>query len=141
MMIPVESLPHLNALLNGSAAIFLVAGYYFIKKENKKAHKACMISALTASTLFLVSYLTYHYNVGSVKFQGTGMIRPVYFSILISHTVLAVVVAPMILVTLYRAIGERFDDHRRLARKTWPIWIYVSITGIVVYLMVHRLYQ
>lgn len=132
-------LPLLNALLNMTSSIFLVIGYYFIRNKRKLMHKRMMIAALTTSALFLTSYLIYHYHVGSVRFQGTGTIRIVYFTILFTHTVLAVLVPPLALITLSRALRERFDSHRRIARWTLPIWFYVSISGVAVYVMLYRL--
>lgn len=112
-------------------------GYISIRRRDVTAHKACMIAAFGVSTLFLISYVTYHVHVGSVRFTGTGWIRPVYFTILISHIVLAAAVLPLALVTLYRAARGRFEAHRRIARWTLPIWLYVSVTGVVVYLMLY----
>lgn len=135
----VRDLPTLNALLNTTSAVLLVAGYRFIRQGRRDAHKKAMTAALAVSALFLASYLVYHAQVGSVKFQKTGWIRPVYFSILISHTILAACVAPMALVTVWRAWKGRFDKHRRLARITLPLWLYVSVTGVIVYLMLYHL--
>jgi len=135
----VRDLPTLNALLNTTSAVLLVAGYRFIRQGRRGAHKKAMAAALAVSALFLASYLVYHAQVGSVKFQKTGWIRPVYFSILISHTILAACVAPMALVTVWRAWKGRFDRHRRLARITLPLWLYVSVTGVIVYLMLYHL--
>lgn len=135
----VRDLPALNALLNMTAAMLLIAGYRFIRQGRRDAHRAAMTAALAVSALFLTSYLIYHAQVGSVKFQKTGWIRPVYFTILISHTILAACVAPMALVTVWRAWKGRFDKHRRLARITLPLWLYVSVTGVVVYVMLYRL--
>jgi uncharacterized membrane protein YozB (DUF420 family) len=135
----VRDLPTLNALLNTTSAVLLVAGYRFIRQGRRDAHKKAMTAALAVSALFLASYLVYHAQVGSVKFQKTGWIRPVYFSILISHTILAACVAPMALVTVWRAWKGRFDRHRRLARITLPLWLYVSVTGVIVYLMLYHL--
>ena len=132
-------LPHLNALLNATSSIFLGFGYYFIRTKRKLMHKRMMIAALITSALFLISYLIYHYEVGSVRFQGTGTIRVVYFSILLTHTVLAMAVPPLAIVTLVRALRERFDTHKRIARWTLPIWFYVSITGVAVYVMLYRM--
>ena len=133
------SLPVLNAALNSFSAVFLLAGFLFIKWRNQSAHRVCMLSAFVCSMLFLISYLIYHYQVGSVPFRGQGWIRPVYFSILLTHTVLATAVVPLALITLSRALRQRFDAHRRLARWTFPIWLYVSVTGVVVYWMLYRL--
>ena len=135
-----SDLPMLNAVLNSTSAILLTAGYFFIRKGDRRAHRNCMISALLTSTIFLISYLTYHYNHGSTKFQGEGAIRGVYYLILLTHTVLAAVIVPMVLVTLSRALKERFDRHRLIARWTLPLWMYVSVTGVIVYLMLYQLY-
>ena len=136
-MISIAQLPTLNAALNTLSAVFLCAGYCFIRGKNRDAHRRCMVAALACSTLFLISYLIYHFEVGSVGFKGQGWIRPVYFSILITHTVLAAAIVPLVLVTLIRALRERFDAHRRIARWTFPIWLYVSVTGVVIYLMLY----
>ena len=136
-MISIAQLPTLNAALNSLSAVFLCAGYFFIRSKNRDAHRRCMVAALACSTLFLISYLVYHFQVGSVGFKGQGWIRPVYFSILITHTLLAAAIVPLVLVTLIRALRERFDAHRRIARWTFPIWLYVSITGVVIYLMLY----
>jgi uncharacterized membrane protein YozB (DUF420 family) len=136
----VSDLPALNASLNGVAALFLLAGYVLIKRRQIPAHRACMLSALLVSALFLVSYVIYHANAGSKPFPGTGSIRALYFSILITHVVLAAAILPMAIVTLSRALRERFDLHVRIARWTLPIWLYVSVTGVVIYVMLYRLY-
>lgn len=135
--------PHaaLNATLNGTSAILLAAGYAAIRAGKREAHKRFMISAFVVSCAFLVSYLVYHYRVGHVAFAGQGWIRPVYFALLISHTVLAVVIVPLILITLRRAWLERFDKHRVIAKWTLPLWFYVSITGVIVYVMLYQLYR
>ncbi|RIK71834.1 DUF420 domain-containing protein [candidate division KSB1 bacterium] len=136
----VSDLPHLNAALNSASAIFLLLGYLFIRRKRIKQHKVCMLTAVTVSILFFISYLIYHYNVGSRPFQGQGWIRPVYFAILLSHTVLAVVNVPIVIVTLIRAFQEKFDQHARLAsRFTFPLWLYVSVTGVIVYVMLYHL--
>jgi uncharacterized membrane protein YozB (DUF420 family) len=132
-------LPHLNALLNTTSSVLLALGYYFIRRKRKLLHKRMMVAALITSTLFLISYLLYHYNVGSVRFQGVGTIRTVYFAVLISHTILAVAVPPLAVITLIRALRERFDKHKRIARWTLPIWFYVSLTGVIVYVMLYRM--
>jgi uncharacterized membrane protein YozB (DUF420 family) len=129
-----------NAILNGTSGILLVCGYSAIRARKIAVHKFFMVSAFFVSTAFLISYLIYHYRVGHVAFQGQGWIRPVYFAILISHTILAGVIVPLILVTLRRAWLERFDKHRRIARWTLPLWLYVSVTGVIVYLMVYQIY-
>jgi putative membrane protein len=133
-------LPHLNALLNSTSAVLLLSGYTFIKLGRVKAHRTCQVSAFVTSTVFLVSYLTYHYFHGTTRFAGQGIARPVYFTILFTHTVLAIVVVPLVLITLYRAARGDFVKHRRVARWTFPIWLYVSVTGVVVYLMLYRIY-
>ena len=138
-MISVTDLPALNAGLNLTAAILIGLGFYFIKKKNIRAHKMCMVAALAVSALFLTSYLVYHYNVGSVRFAKQGWIRSVYFPLLISHTVLAAVVLPMVLRTAFLAFKGRFANHVRIARWTFPVWLYVSITGVIVYWMLYRL--
>jgi putative membrane protein len=131
----------LNASLNGVSAILLAGGYAAIRSGKIAVHKAFMISAFAVSSVFLGSYLLYHYRVGHVAFQGQGWIRPVYFTLLLTHTVLAVVIVPMILVTLRRAWLKRFDRHRIIARWTLPLWFYVSVTGVIVYLMVYQIYS
>jgi putative membrane protein len=131
----------LNASLNGTSAILLAAGYTAIRSGKIAVHKAFMISAFAVSSVFLASYLLYHYRVGHVAFQGQGWIRPVYFVLLTTHTVLAVVIVPMILVTLRRAWLKQFDRHRIIARWTLPLWFYVSVTGVIVYLMVYQFYE
>ena len=138
-MISASELPTVNAALNSLSGAFLTLGFIFIKSKNIKAHKACMLSAFASSSLFLISYLVYHYQVGSVPFKGQGAIRTLYFSILVTHTILAIVVVPLALITLFRALKENFPAHRRIARWTFPIWLYVSITGVLVYVMLYRL--
>ena len=130
-------LPALNALLNSLSATLLVAGYVMIRGRRPDVHRACMLAAFSTSTAFMVSYLVYHANVGSVPFTGQGVIRTVYFAVLISHIVLAALVPPMALVTLVHGLRSRFDRHRRLARWTLPIWLYVSVTGVIVYVMLY----
>jgi putative membrane protein len=129
-----------NAILNGTSGALLTAGYAAIRSGKIAIHKALMVSAFCVSTVFLISYLIYHYRVGHVSFQGQGWIRPVYFTILISHTILAAVIVPMILVTLRRAWMQRFDKHKLIARWTLPLWIYVSVTGVVVYILLYQTY-
>ena len=136
----ISFLPHLNACLNASSAVLLFAGYSFIRKGNVAAHRACQISALIVSSLFLVSYLTYHYYHGTTRFLGTGLARPIYFTVLTSHTILAIVIVPLIAVTFYRALKLDFVRHRKIARITLPLWFYVSITGVIVYLMLYQIY-
>lgn len=130
----------LNATLNGTSAILLAAGYLAIRSGRRALHKKLMLSAFFVSCAFLVSYLVYHYRVGHVAFQGHGWIRPVYFALLLSHTLLAIVIVPLILITLRRAWLERFDKHRLIARWTLPLWFYVSVTGVLVYFIVYQIY-
>ena len=138
-MIGITELPALNAILNGTSAVFLVLGFLFICEKRVTAHHACMVAAVIVSALFLVSYLTYHAQVGSKHFAGQGWSRPIYFTILTTHTVLAMVVALFLApVTLSRALRQRFDRHRAIARWTLPIWLYVSVTGIVIYFMLYH---
>jgi putative membrane protein len=133
-------LPHLNALLNSTSAVLLFSGYRFIRLGRIKAHRNCQIAAVISSTVFLASYLTYHYFHGTSRFMGQGIVRPLYFSILISHTILAVVIVPLVFVTLWRAARADFPRHRRIARWTLPLWLYVSVTGVIVYLMLYQIY-
>jgi uncharacterized membrane protein YozB (DUF420 family) len=130
----------LNASLNGISAVLLAGGYLAIRRGKREVHKRFMISAFVVSCAFLISYLVYHYRVGHVPFAGRGWIRPVYFTLLISHTILAVVIVPLILVTLRRAWTERFDKHRAIARWTLPLWFYVSVTGVIVYVLLYQVY-
>ena len=137
--------PHLNALLNASSGVFLICGFVFILRKSVREHRFCMLSASTISALFLISYLTHHalrtyyFGLGPTRFTGTGLARPIYFTILTSHTILAAVIGPFVIATLYRALKGRFDEHKRLARLVYPIWLYVSITGVIVYLMLYRM--
>ena len=130
----------LNATLNGMSAILLAGGYAAIRAGKRNVHKYFMVSAFGVSTVFLASYLVYHYRVGHVVFLGQGWIRPVYFALLLSHTVLAIAIVPLILVTLRRAWLEKFDKHRVIARWTLPLWFYVCVTGVIVYLMLYQIY-
>jgi len=138
-VLTLRDLPALNAGLNATSAALLTLGWFFIRNGRREAHKRAMLAALFCSSVFLVSYLVYHAQVGSVRFRGQGPVRTVYFAILISHTILAVTVVPLALVTLVRALQARFDRHRRIARITLPIWGYVSVTGVIVYWMLYRL--
>jgi uncharacterized membrane protein YozB (DUF420 family) len=133
--------PTINAFLNGTSAVLLFVGHGFIKRNNMRAHKRFMISALVTSSLFLICYLYYHAHVGSVRFQGQGWYRPLYFTILLTHTVLAAAVVPLVIITLTRALRERYDRHRAVARWTYPIWMYVSVTGVVIYLMLYHIFK
>ncbi len=132
--------PALNASLNGASAVLIATGRAFIRRKQVLAHRICMIAAVVSSSLFLVSYLYYHAHVGNVHFRGQGAVRPVYFGILITHTILAAVVVPLVIVTLVRALRGSFERHRAVARWTYPVWMYVSLTGAVIYLMLYRLY-
>jgi uncharacterized membrane protein YozB (DUF420 family) len=136
----ISYLPHLNAFLNGTSAVLLFSGYSFIRKGNIAAHRTCQISALIVSLLFLCSYLTYHFHHGTTRFAGQGFVRPLYFIILTSHTILAVVIVPLVAVTFVRALRADFVKHRRIARVTFPLWLYVSVTGVIVYLMLYQIY-
>jgi len=135
----ISDLPAVNATLNALSSIWLASGYLFIRQKKISAHRFCMLGALITSALFLISYLTYHYNAGSKPFTGQGAIRTVYFTILLTHTVLAVVIVPMALITLSRALKERFDQHKRIARWTLPMWFYVSVTGVIIYFMLYQM--
>jgi len=130
----------LNATLNGTSAVLLAAGYAAIRSGKIALHKKFMLSAFFVSCVFLVSYLVYHYRVGHVAFQGQGWIRPLYFALLLSHTLLAIAIVPLILITIRRAWLERFDKHRLIARWTLPLWFYVCVTGVIVYFMVYQIY-
>lgn len=133
-------LPHFNAFLNASSFVLLISGYVFIRRKNVHAHRNCQIAALSVSVLFLISYLTYHYHHGSTRFTGQGIARPIYFTILLTHTVLAAVIVPFVIVTVRRAKRGDFLRHKRIARWTLPMWLYVSVTGVLVYLMLYHLY-
>ena len=135
----VADLPALNATLNATSAVLLTIGYVLIRRGHIRRHRAMMISACVVSTLFLISYVVYHANVGSKPFPGRGPIRIVYFTILLTHVVLAAAIVPLALVTLLRGLGSRFDAHVRIARWTFPIWLYVSVTGVIVYLMLYQM--
>lgn len=136
----VSDLPTLNAILNSTSALFLIVGYYFIRQRRIYAHRVCMVSAFIASTLFLTSYLIYHFHHPTTPFTGQGWIRPVYFFILFTHIVLAVVILPLIFMTFARALRDRRSAHVRIARWTLPLWLYVSVTGVIVYLLLYQIY-
>jgi len=138
-MVPLSALPAVNATLNGLSALLLLSGYFFIRKRNVAAHRFCMVSALGVSALFLACYLYYHYHHGSTPFPGQGWVRGLYFGILISHIILAAAILPLALVTVARAWREDFSRHVRIARWTLPIWLYVSVTGVVIYWMLYRM--
>ena len=138
-----SDLPAVNATLNGLAAVFLGFGYYFIRRKNQRAHRNCMLAAFASSALFLACYLTYHgylayyLHRGPTRFVNPAWFRPIYLGILLTHTALAVVILPLVLMTLSRALKQRFDRHRQLARWTWPLWMYVSITGVLIYYLLY----
>ena len=138
--------PHLNAALNATSGLCLLVGLYFILTKQVARHRAAMLTACSVSALFLVSYVAHHalrtyvYGIGPTKFTGEGIARPIYFTILTSHTILAAVVAPFIIATLWRALKGRFDDHKKLARLVYPVWLYVSATGVIVYVMLYQIY-
>jgi uncharacterized membrane protein YozB (DUF420 family) len=136
----ISYLPHLNAILNATCALLLFSGYSFIRAGRVAAHRTCQMAAVVVSVIFLASYLTYHYHHGATRFAGAGLARPIYFTILISHTILAIVIVPLVGVTLYRALKADFVRHRKIARLTLPLWLYVSITGVIVYLMLYQIY-
>ncbi len=136
-----HDLPAVNATLNGLSAVFLTAGYVFIKKKNMQAHRNCMISAFVSSALFLACYLTYHFLVHTLtRFVDPPWFRPIYLTILLTHTTLAVVIVPLVLMTLSRGLKEQFARHKSIARWTWPLWMYVSVTGVVVYLILYQIF-
>jgi putative membrane protein len=134
----IRMLPALNAILNATSGILIIIGYVMIRRKKVAAHRACMIGAVSTSIIFLISYLIYHFNVGATRFAGTGWSRPFYFTVLISHTILAVMLVPFVIVTLRRALKGDFARHRKVARWTFPMWVYVSITGVIVYFMLYH---
>lgn len=136
----VSDLPALNALLNGISAVFLINGYLLIKRGRQTAHRNCMIGALTASVLFLASYVYYHYHAGRTVFRDPAWFRPIYLTLLLTHTILAVAIVPMVIVTVSRAAKRRFDLHKKIARWTWPIWMYVSVTGVLIYFLLYQIF-
>lgn len=138
--IPITSLPAINAFLNGLSAVLLFSGYMFIRRGKVPYHRACMLSAFISSSIFLASYLYFHFHAGMVRFSGQGLVRPVYFALLTTHTILAIVIVPMVLIALYRALTCQFVRHRAIARWTYPLWMYVSVTGVIIYWMLYRLY-
>ena len=138
-MIEIADLPAVNASLNALATVLLATGWVLISQGKVEQHRRCMLAAFATSSLFLASYLVYHFNVGAIAFTGQGPLRILYFTILISHIVLAIVILPMALITLARALRTQFDAHRRIARWTLPLWLYVSITGVIVYIMLYQM--
>jgi uncharacterized membrane protein YozB (DUF420 family) len=139
-MLSLTTLPLLNAVLNGTSTVLLTCGYLAIRRRRIAMHRTCMLAACVTSVLFLISYLTYHYQIGSRPFPGQGGIRLVYFIVLISHTILAAVIVPLVCVTLYRALTAQWVRHQQIARWTLPLWLYVSVTGVVIYVMLYQLY-
>jgi uncharacterized membrane protein YozB (DUF420 family) len=137
--VAISDLPALNATLNATSAVLLVTAWILIRRGRWIAHRNVMLAAVCTSVLFLISYLTYHAQVGSVRFTKQGPIRLVYFSILLTHTILAAVIVPMVIVTVWRGLAAKYDRHRRIARWTLPVWLYVSVTGVIVYIMLYRL--
>ena len=134
-------LPAVNAVLNGTSAVLIATAFGYIRRGRVETHRKLMLAAVATSALFLISYLTYHFNVGSVRFEGQGWSRPLYFSILITHTILAATVVPLVLITLNHGLRQRFMRHRRIARWTFPVWMYVSVTGVVIYVMLYHLFR
>jgi putative membrane protein len=134
-MIDIADLTHVNAALNAATMVFLGVGLWFILRGEPQRHRASMLAAFVVSVAFLISYLIYHFNAGLAKFGGEGVIRPIYFTVLIVHVVAAVVIVPLVPITLSRALAGRFDRHRKIARWTWPLWMYVALSGVVVYIM------
>jgi len=134
-----SDLPIVNACLNGLSAVFLLVGYVLIKQQKQTAHRNCMVSAFVTSALFLICYLTYHLTVHTLtRFKNPAWFKPIYMSLLVSHTVLAAVIVPMVLVTLSRAIKARYELHKKIARWTWPLWMYVSVTGVLIYFLLYQ---
>jgi len=139
--VTLQDLPAVNAAFNGLAGVFLAFGFYFIRRGKIAAHRACMISAVCSSTLFLAGYLTYHFTVhGVTRFVNPAWFKPIYLAILLTHTVLAAVILPMVVITLTFAIKGRFDRHKKIARWTWPMWMYVSATGVIIYLLLYQIF-
>jgi uncharacterized membrane protein YozB (DUF420 family) len=144
--VSIADLPVVNAGLNGLSAVFLSFGYFFIRRKNQLAHRNCMVAAFVTSVLFLICYLTYHSYLayvlhrGPTVFRNPAWFRPIYLAILLTHTALAVVIVPLVLVTLNRAVKRRFELHRKIARWTWPLWMYVSVTGVVIYLLLYKIF-
>lgn len=141
-----EIFPHLNATLNALSGVLLIFGFYFIKNKDIQKHRVCMVSAVVSSTIFLISYLihhsirTYYFGLGPTKFTGEGIFRPIYFTILGTHTVLAAVLAPCVLFIFYKALKGQFEIHKKFARYVFPVWVYVSVTGVIVYLLLYQIF-
>lgn len=139
-MIELSSLPAVNAGLNSLSVLFLTAGYYFITRRNQPAHQKCMSAALVTSALFLISYIVYHSFAGRTIFKEPDWFRPIYLAILLTHTVLAVAIVPLVVMTFLRAVRARYDLHRKIARWTWPLWMYVSVTGVLIYFLLYQIF-
>ena len=139
-ILPLRSLPAVNASLNAACTVLLLTGYFFIRRRKIVYHRACMVAAFVCSTVFLILYLYFHFHAGVIRFGGQGWIRPVYFGLLLTHTTLAVVIVPLVLITLGRAWRGRFVEHRAIARWTLPLWLYVSVTGVIVYWLLYVAY-
>jgi len=135
-----SDLPAINASLNGLSAVLLTAGYIFIRRKNQAAHQKCMTAAIVTSVIFLACYLTYHAHAGRTIFKNPQWFRPIYLILLLTHTVLAVTIIPLIIITFSRAVKRRFDLHKKIARWTWPLWMYVSVTGVIVYLLLYKIF-
>jgi uncharacterized membrane protein YozB (DUF420 family) len=135
-----SDLPAVNAALNGLSAVFLSLGFWFIHRKNIAAHRRCMLSAVATSTLFLICYLTYHFKAGRTVFKDPAWFKNIYRALLLSHTLLAVIIVPMVIITLNRALRQRFDKHKKIARWTWPLWMYVSVTGVVIYFLLYQIF-
>ncbi len=133
-------LPAVNACLNGLSAVFLTIGYVFIRQQKQTAHRNCMIAAFITSTVFLTFYLIYHYNAGRTVFQNPAWFRPIYLILLLTHTVLAVVIVPLILLSMHRGLKGRYELHKKISRWTWPLWMYVSVTGVIIYLLLYQIF-
>ena len=140
MTFAIEDIPHLNAFLNALSVLFLIGGYIFIRAGNKERHKYCMLAATAVSGLFLIGYVIYKFNTGFAKFGGEGWIRTFYFTFLFVHVIGAFIITPLVPLTLYRALTNNFEQHRKLARWTWPIWVYVGLSGVGVYIFAIHLY-
>jgi putative membrane protein len=136
----IYDLPALNACLNSASTVFLTVGYIYIRRKNQNAHRNCMVAALITSTIFLACYLYYHAHAGRTVFAEPAWFKPIYLVLLLTHTILAVAIVPLIIVTLVRALRERFDRHRKIARWTWPLWMYVSVTGVIIYLLLYQIF-
>ncbi len=136
----ISDLPLINACLNGASTVLLSVGYLYIRQQRQVAHRNCMIAAFSTSTLFLICYLTYHSFAGRTSFRNPEWFRPIYLTILLTHTVLAAVIVPLVLITISRAMRSRWELHKKIARWTWPIWMYVSITGVVIYLLLYQIF-